>query len=338
MPNVLVTGGAGYIGSHCVYDLIKSGSDVSVIDNLSNSKYETLELIEKATSKKINFYEEDLKNAEKLESIFSENSFNAVIHLAADKSVNKSLGDPLGFYTNNIISTLNLLKCMKNLNTRKLIFSSSATVYSPHNSMPLREDNSIIEPINPYGKSKLMIETILNDFCKAEKNFSVGVLRYFNPIGAHESGIIGEDPIINGGNLAPALINALRTKNKIFNIYGNDYDTQDGTCIRDFIHIMDLSDGHLKALNYVNNNIGYNCWNLGTGKGFSVLEVIENFQEITNEKLNIVFQERRDGDVAISYACADKALNELNWKTERDLPSMLSDLYNWSKLKSQNHD
>jgi UDP-glucose 4-epimerase len=328
---ILVTGGAGYIGSHCVLELLSSGYQVIVIDNLKNSKLQYLKEIQKLyPPERCLFFNVDLNNSHDLQMVLKAHHVDGVIHFAANKSISQSIKNPLEFYTNNVVSSINLFQAMKNFKIRKIIFSSSATVYDPGNEMPLSEDKSLVRPTNPYGNSKFHIENILQDLCQADEELAVGVLRYFNPLGAHESGLIGEDPIEAQGNLGPALLQSLNSGDKKFKIFGSDYNTKDGTCIRDFIHVVDLALGHLKALTFLEGGHGFNIWNLGSGSGYSVGEVLRKFEEVAGIKLHKEFLPRRAGDVAVSYANTAKALHELNWQAERGLGIMLRDLSHWN--------
>ena len=334
MEKILITGGAGYIGTHCTLELLKQGKKVVAVDNLSNSNPKYINSLIKMYPEQLDFFHADISNESVLSSIFESRTISSVIHLAADKSVPKSIDNPMDFYKNNISSTLCLLNLVKKYGINKFVFSSSATVYSDKNDMPLDEEFSYIQPSNPYGRSKFFVEQILQDYAHSSKGISIGILRYFNPMGADQSGFIGEDPIIEGGNLAPELIKASRSKSKEFQIYGKDYDTRDGTCIRDFIHISDLADGHIKALSYLESNNGFHIWNLGSEKGFSVYEVVQTFQQISGVKLDIRYNSRRQGDIAVSLASAKKAQRQLGWKAEKKLSTMLIDMYNFS---TQNH-
>lgn len=329
---ILVTGGCGYIGSHCVVELMNQGYEVIIVDDLRNSKIDKLQSIEDITGLKIlKFYECNICNYQDIFKIFESNNIDGVMHFAADKSVEMSINNPLSFYQNNLTSTINLLQAMSSFNVNKLIFSSSATVYDSNSAAPYYEDSSPLKPNNPYGSSKLFIEKILHDICLSKDNMSCGILRYFNPMGAHPSGKIGEDSINDGGNLGPALVKSLKSKSLVFKIYGDDYPTEDGTCIRDFIHINDLSRGHISALNYVFNSNDSNIWNLGSGNGYSVLEAVRSFEKMSNSKFNIEFCPRRNGDIPISCASVAKAKNDLGWTAEINLDEMMYDLYKWSK-------
>tara|TARA_Y100000991_G_scaffold215675_1_gene207357 strand:- start:1491 stop:2498 length:1008 start_codon:yes stop_codon:yes gene_type:complete len=328
--SILVTGGSGYIGSHCVLELHKKGYKVIIIDNLSNSKLNVLDGINKILGpNNIEFFEIDLCNMLALQELFSKHKIDSVIHFAANKSIPESIINPMRFYQNNILGSLNLLQVMKENQINNIIFSSSATVYDEKNTMPLDEKSSIINPLNPYGKSKLFIEEVIRDIAYSNEEFNAGILRYFNPLGAHSSGLIGEDPILPPDNLGPALLKAINSEKKEFNIYGNDYETSDGTCVRDYIHIMDLARGHVSALESKNKEQNFNIWNLGSGKGYSVLEVIKCFEEVADIEIKINYCPRRNGDIPISFASNTKALNELGWTTKRDLHQMLNDLIKW---------
>jgi UDP-glucose 4-epimerase len=329
---ILVTGGCGYIGSHCVVELLDQGYKVIIVDDLRNSKIETIGHIKEITeSDNLQFYNFNLCNYQDVYKIFDKNNIDGVMHFAADKSVGMSIKNPLNFYQNNLTSTLNLLKAMKNFNVNNIIFSSSATVYDSKLSAPYFEKKSLLKPNNPYGRSKLYIEEILNDICVSDGRINCAILRYFNPIGAHPSGKIGENSINDGGNLGPALVESLKSKNKVFKIFGHDYDTKDGTCIRDFIHVCDLSKGHINALNFILNSNGTHIWNLGSGNGYSVLEAVRSFEKAIQIDLNIKFCTRRDGDIPISFASTKKAENDLNWTAKIGLDEMMSDLFEWSK-------
>ena len=328
---ILVTGGCGYIGSSCAIELLDQNYDVVIIDDLRNSKIKTLERISEITGvTNLKFYDFDINDFSKVLHVFENESIKGVIHFAAEKSVQMSINHPLDFYENNLGGTINIIKAMSIMGVKNFIFSSSATVYDKESLSPLSEESSLLNPSNPYGKSKLFVEEILKDVCNSDQNLSCGILRYFNPMGAHNSGKIGEEPKNNGGNLGPALIKAMKSENKNFQIFGNDYETRDGTCIRDFIHITDLSKGHVNALKYFETYKGLCTWNLGTGRGHTVLEVIEAFEKISGVKFDIEFCPRREGDIAISYSSPIKAENDLNWKAGLSLNDMLSDLCKWS--------
>lgn len=327
---ILVTGIAGYIGSHTCVELLNSGFDVVGIDNFSNSSKDVLDKIKLITNKDIKFYEGDLLNKSLLEKIFNENEINAVIHFAGLKAVGESVKEPLKYYQNNIGSTVNLLDIMKEYNCKNIIFSSSATVYGLQDSPKYIETMKKQTPSSPYGKTKDMIEEILQDIYISDNNWKISILRYFNPIGAHESGLIGENPNGIPNNLVPYILKVSINELPKLTIFGNDYDTPDGTCIRDYIHVVDLAKGHIAALNKQKNEApGVYIYNLGSNKGTSVKEIVDAFERTNNVKLNYEYGPRRDGDLAEYYADATKALNELNWKTTKTIDDMCKDAYNF---------
>lgn len=328
--NVLVTGGMGYIGSHTVVELLNEGNNVIVVDNLSNSKMEVKERIETITGKTFKFYKEDLINLDEVYRIFRENKIDSVIHFAALKAVGESVTRPLEYYENNLISTLNVLRAMKQYNVKNFVFSSSATVYGEAKTMPILEDFDL-SATNPYGRSKLIIEDILRDLYKADKNFNIAILRYFNPVGAHESGLIGEDPNGIPNNLMPYITQVAIGKLSKLNVFGDDYDTKDGTGVRDYIHVVDLAKGHLKALEKLEKDLGIFTYNLGTGKGYSVLEVINAFEKASRREVPYEIVERRAGDIGVCYADPTKANRELNWVATKDINDMCIDSWRWQK-------
>ena len=330
--NVLITGGAGYIGSHTTLEFLQAGFNVSVIDNLINSKKESIIRIEEISNRKVTFFPDDLLDKPALEEIFRNNRFDAVIHFAGLKAVGESVEKPLLYYHNNITGTLNLLDCMQKYNVKKIVFSSSATVYGNPHKVPIKEDFPV-QPTNPYGRTKLMIEDILKDVNISDPQWDIALLRYFNPIGAHISGKIGEDPNGIPNNLLPYIAQVAVGKLPKLNVFGNDYDTPDGTGVRDYIHVVDLAQGHLKALQRLNSHPGVVTYNLGTGKGYSVLEIIEAFQEASGKEIPYKIVDRRAGDVASIYADASLANTELNWSADKDILSMCRDTWNW---QSQN--
>lgn len=333
---ILVTGGAGYIGSHTIISLLENNYNVIVLDNLCNSSFEAIKRVEKITHKKINFYLGDVRDKSLLESIFCDHKINAVIHFAALKSVGESNRYPLDYYSNNLTGTLNLLEIMKQFDVHKMIFSSSATVYGAKNIAPNKESAPIGGTTNPYGTSKYMMELILQDLCKSDPNFSIVSLRYFNPTGAHSSGMIGENPNDIPNNLIPYISKVAQKKLQKLHVFGNDYPTKDGTGIRDYIHVSDLALGHVKALDYIFlNNINYEAFNLGTGRGYSVLEVVRMFEKVSNTIIPFEFCERRAGDIAESWACADLAKSKLKWQATKDLKDMLQDVWHW-QIKNPN--
>lgn len=327
--NVLVTGGLGYIGSHTCVELLKSGTQIIVMDNLSNSKENVKDKIKEITGKEFKLYIEDLLNVEGLRKIFSENKIDAVIHFAGLKAVGESCTKPIEYYKNNVSGTINLLEVMKEFNVKKMVFSSSATVYGSPERVPITEDMPL-STTNPYGTTKLMIEMILKDVCTSDPNFKVAILRYFNPIGAHTSGIIGENPNGIPNNLMPYISRVASGKLECLNVFGNDYNTVDGTGVRDYIHVVDLAIGHLKALERLNkDDTGAFIYNLGTGKGVSVLEMIHAFESQNGVKVNYKITDRRPGDIAACFADPTKAFLELGFKAERTLEDMVRDSWNF---------
>ena len=330
--NILVTGGAGYIGSHTIIELIKNGHSVVVVDNLSNSSEESLKRVEKITNSKIPFYNLDVCNADALEKVFSENNFDAAIHFAGLKSVGESVSKPIEYYDNNIGSTLVLLEKMKKYNVKKLVFSSSATVYGTPSELPLKEDSRVgVGITNPYGQTKFMIEQILRDLYISDNSMEITLLRYFNPIGAHESGLIGEDPNDTPNNLLPYVSQVAIGKLEKVNVFGNDYDTIDGTGVRDYIHVVDLANGHVAAINH--SNPGVETYNLGTGHGVSVLELIAAFAKASGKNIPYQIVPRRAGDIASCYASSAKAKKELGWIAEKTIDDACADSWRW---QSQN--
>lgn len=328
---VLITGGCGYIGSHTAVRLLESGEEVVIIDNLINSKIDVLDKIKEITGKNITFYQEDLCNLEELRKIFKEEKFDAVIHFAGLKAVGESVEIPLRYYQNNLVSTMNILSCMQEFNVLKLVFSSSATVYGSPKSLPILEDFPL-STTNPYGTTKLMIEQILTDVYKANNKLDITILRYFNPIGAHKSGLLGEDPNGIPNNLMPYIVKVATKQLPVLNIFGSDYDTIDGTGVRDYIHVMDLVEGHILALK--NKKKGLKIYNLGTGKGTSVLELVNMFSKINNVKVNYKIVDRRPGDIASCYASSEKANKELGFTCKYTLEDMCKDSYNFVKKNS----
>ena len=325
---ILVTGGLGYIGSHTVVELIKNDYDVVIIDNLSNSKIETLDNLKKITGKDIKLYQENVCDKEALRKIFKENKIDSVIHFAGYKAVGESVSKPLKYYRNNIDSTLSLLEVMEENNCYNIIFSSSATVYGKPESLPIYEDFPL-STTNPYGTTKLFIEYILNDMYISNNKWNITILRYFNPIGAHESGLIGEDPRDIPNNLMPYIVKVATGELEILSIFGDDYDTVDGTGVRDYIHVVDLANGHVLALK--NSNPGVKVYNLGTGKGTSVLELVNAFERVNNIKVNKKIAPRRPGDIDACFASCDKAFNELGFKATKTVDEMCLDAYNFVK-------
>lgn len=324
---ILLTGGTGYIGSHTAVSLIADGHDVVIIDNLVNSKETALDKIEKITGVRPKFYKVDLLDVNTLKKIFAENDFDVVMHFAGLKAVAESVEEPLRYYENNVTGTINLLKTMGSHNVKKIIFSSSATVYGEPKSVPISEDMQTgLGITNPYGKTKYMIEEILKDICAANKDFSATILRYFNPVGAHESGLLGEDPNGRPNNLMPIIMKVAKGEYSELSIYGNDYDTVDGTCVRDYIHVVDLANGHAVALNKMN---GLQIYNLGTGKGTSVLEMVAAFEKASGKKMPYKIAPRRMGDLPELCANPEKAKAELGWKAERTIDDAMRDTINY---------
>ncbi|MDO4381826.1 MAG: UDP-glucose 4-epimerase GalE [Clostridia bacterium] len=331
--SVLVTGGAGYIGSHTVVELLNENKEVIVVDNFSNSKPEMLDKIKKITNKDFKFYELDYSNKEKMDKVFAENKIDSVIHFAGYKAVGESVEKPIEYYTNNVSGTLNLLDVMKKHNVKTIIFSSSATVYGDPEVVPLTEMCKIGGTTNPYGSSKLFIEQILKDVYKSDNTWDVCILRYFNPIGSHESGIIGEEPQGRPNNLMPYIVRVASGELEELSIFGNDYNTPDGTGVRDYIHVVDLAKGHIKALEKLEKEkSGIYIYNLGTGKGYSVLDMVHAFEKTTGQKIKYKITERRAGDIATCYADATKAKEELNWVAEKTLEDMCRDSWNYIKI------
>ncbi|HFI0272298.1 TPA: UDP-glucose 4-epimerase GalE [Streptococcus suis] len=326
--SILVTGGAGYIGSHTVVELLKLGKEVVIVDNLSNSSILVLDRIEEITGKRPTFYELDVADKAALRSVFEKESIEAAIHFAGYKAVGESVEKPVMYYENNIMSTLALVEVMAEFGVKKIVFSSSATVYGLNNPSPLVE-NMPTSATNPYGYTKVMLEQILRDLEVSDKEWSVALLRYFNPIGAHESGLIGEDPAGIPNNLMPFIAQVAVGKRAELSVFGNDYDTVDGTGVRDYIHVVDLALGHIKALEKISDTTGVYTYNLGSGQGTSVLELVEAFEKVNGVPVPYKIVDRRPGDVATCYANADKALAELNWKTEKTTEDMCRDTWNW---------
>ena len=329
---VLVTGGAGYIGSHTCVELLNAGYQVVVVDNLCNSCKESLERVKEITGKDLKFYEADLLDRDALEKIFTEESIDSCIHFAGLKAVGESVYKPLEYYHNNITGTLVLCDVMRNHGVKNIVFSSSATVYGDPAFVPITEECPKGQITNPYGRTKGMLEQILTDLHTSDPEWKVMLLRYFNPIGAHKSGRIGENPKGIPNNLLPYITQVAVGKLECLGVFGNDYDTPDGTCVRDYIHVVDLADGHVKALNKMKENEG-GVWiyNLGTGTGYSVLDVIQAFEKANDLKIPYTFQPRRAGDVPQCYADPAKAERELGWKAERNLMDMCRDSWNWQK-------
>ena len=333
MSTVLVTGGAGFIGSHTSIELLNAGYDIIILDNFVNSKPESLKRIKELAGKDFKFYQADIRDEEALTKIFAENKIDAVIHFAGLKSVPQSIKEPLNYYDNNIAGTVCLCRVMDKAGCKKLVFSSSATVYGSKNPSPLKEDMPTGGTTNPYGTTKYFIEQILQDLCVSDSEWGVSILRYFNPIGAHKSGRIGEDPNGIPGNLMPYITQVAIGKLECLNVCGNDYPTPDGTGVRDYIHVVDLAIGHIKALDRLLKVDGCEVYNLGTGKGYSVLDVFKAFEKASGLKINYRIAPRRAGDVACCYADATKAKEVLGWQAKYDIDDMCADSWRW---QSQN--
>ena len=333
---ILVTGGAGYIGSHTVVELLNAGHDVAVVDNLSNASVKSLDRVEEITGKKVHFYEVDIRDDVTLEKVFQNEKPEAVIHFAGLKAVGESVEIPMKYFDNNIGGTLTLLHVMKKSGCKNMVFSSSATVYGKPETVPIREDFPT-SVTNPYGRTKLMIEDMLKDLYKSDPSWNVILLRYFNPIGAHESGRIGEDPSGIPNNLLPYIAKVAVGKLEKVSVFGNDYDTPDGTGVRDYIHVVDLAKGHIKAIEKIEKekSVGCKTYNLGTGVGYSVLDIIEAFGKACGKDIPYVITGRREGDVDTVYADPSLAKEELDWSAEYDLSKMCADTWRW---QSQNPD
>ena len=325
---ILVTGGTGYIGSHTIVELLNKNYDVIAIDNFYNSKKDVINKIKKITNKDFKFYEGNVCDKNILEKIFNENKIDAVIHFSGYKAVGESVEKPIMYYRNNIDSTLSLIEVMNKFNCKKLVFSSSATVYKISEIMPIKE-NFPLSTTNPYGSTKLMIENILRDLYTSDNSWSIALLRYFNPIGAHESGLIGEDPQGIPNNLMPYIVKVATKELKELSVFANDYDTHDGTGVRDYIHVVDLAKGHIKAIEKICSETGCDAYNLGTGHGYSVLDVINAFEKATGKQVPYKFVKRRPGDIAEYYADPSYALEKLNWKAEKNIEDMCYDSYNF---------
>ena len=325
---ILVTGGTGYIGSHTAVELLNSGYEIVIIDNFSNSKSDVLDKIKLITNKDFKFYEGDVCNKDLLRKIFSENKIDAVIHFAGYKAVGESVKKPIMYYRNNIDSTLSLIEVMNEFNCKKIVFSSSATVYGNPTTLPIKEDFPL-STTNPYGSTKLMIENILRDLYISDNDWSIALLRYFNPIGAHISGLIGENPKGIPNNLMPYIVKVANKELNELSIFGNDYDTKDGTGVRDYIHVVDLAKGHIKAIKKILKDKGIDAYNLGTGIGYSVLDLVTTFERVNNIKIPYKITDRRPGDIASCYADSSYALEKLNWKAEKGIEEMCRDSYNF---------
>lgn len=328
---VLVTGGAGYIGSHAAVELLKNGYDIVVMDNLSNSEMEAIKRVKDLTGKDFPFYEADLLDAETMDLIFTQHNIDAVMHFAGLKAVGESVTLPLNYYRNNVIGTLILCEIMKKHNVKKMVFSSSATVYGNPEKVPI-DESFPLSATNSYGRTKLIIEEILGDLFISDPTWRIAILRYFNPIGAHKSGRIGESPKGTPNNLMPYITQVAIGKQEQLRIFGDDYKTPDGTGIRDYIHVVDLVKGHVKALQYLENHEGVEIFNLGTGTGYSVLDLVKSFSEATSKNIPYKIVERRPGDIGVCYANVEKAKRLLEWQAEKDLQEMCEDSWRWQSL------
>ncbi len=336
MAKILVTGGSGYIGSHTTLELLNKGYEVVVVDNLSNSSKESLRRVEEITGKSVIFYETDVRDEKAMEAIFTAHKFDAVIHFAAFKAVGESCKMPLKYYDNNISGTVGLLRIMEKFGVKKIIFSSSATVYGTPERLPL-DENCRLSTTNPYGSTKLMMENIMQDVYKADNEWNIILLRYFNPVGSHESGRIGEDPKGIPNNLMPFVAQVASGKLACINVFGNDYDTPDGTGVRDYIHVVDLALGHIAAIEECNES-GVHIYNLGTGHGYSVLDMIHAFEKACGKTLPYKICERRPGDIAACYACPDKAEKELKWKAKYGIEEMCASQWKWQSSNPNGYE
>ena len=335
---ILVTGGTGYIGSHTVVELLTEGHEVTILDNLSNSDKRVVDRIEAITGVRPDFEEGDIRNKDTLDKLFSDTAYDAVIHFAGLKAVGESVQKPLMYYENNIAGTVNLLKSMGEHGCKNIIFSSSATVYGTPAFVPITEECPKGTCTNPYGWTKSMIEQIMTDLCISDKEWNAVLLRYFNPIGAHESGTIGENPNGIPNNLMPYVTQVAVGRLKELGVFGNDYNTHDGTGVRDYIHVVDLAIGHVKALSKLEAGSGLSVYNLGTGQGYSVLDIVKNFEEATGVKIPYVIKPRRAGDIDECYADPSKAEKELGWKAERGIKEMCADSWRWQKNNPNGYD
>ena len=335
---ILVTGGAGFIASHTNIELLNAGYDVIVMDNLCNSSKESVARVEQITGKKVKFYEADMRNVEDLEKIFSENVIDVIIHFAGLKAVGESCVKPFEYYENNISGTLNIISMMRKYNVKKMVFSSSATVYGDPEVIPITEECKVGGVTNPYGQTKLMLEQILTDIQKADPDFDIALLRYFNPIGAHESGLIGEAPNGIPNNLLPYVAKVAAGVLDRVNVFGDDYDTPDGTGVRDYIHVVYLAKGHVCAVKKLLEHPGLVIYNLGTGVGYSVLDIIHNFEKACGKKIPYVIAPRRPGDIATCYSDPSKAERELGWKAQYGIDRMCEDAWRWQKMNPNGYD
>lgn len=334
---VLVAGGAGYIGSHTAIELLESGYEVVIVDNLSNSNSIVVDRIKELSKKPVKFYNIDIRNKDEMHVVFKENNIESIIHFVALKAVGESVEKPIEYYSNNLISTLNLFELMREYGVKKFVFSSSATVYGDPHTCPILEDFPL-SVTNPYGRTKLMIEQMLVDISKADKSLDIALLRYFNPVGAHKSGRIGEEPNGVPSNLMPYITKIAVGKLKELSVYGNDYPTHDGTGVRDYIHVLDLAAGHVKALQKLEENPGLVVYNLGTGKGYSVLDLVKAFSKASGKEIPYKIVGRRAGDVAMCYADSSKAEKELGWKAKYELEEMCEDSWRWQSMNPNGYE
>ncbi|EQG65123.1 UDP-glucose 4-epimerase GalE [Clostridioides difficile DA00154] len=334
---VLVAGGAGYIGSHTAIELLESGYEVVIVDNLSNSNSIVVDRIKELSKKPVKFYNIDIRNKDEMHVVFKENNIESIIHFAALKAVGESVEKPIEYYSNNLISTLNLFELMREYGVKKFVFSSSATVYGDPHTCPILEDFPL-SVTNPYGRTKLMIEQMLVDISKADKSLDIALLRYLNPVGAHKSGRIGEEPNGVPSNLMPYITKIAVGKLKELSVYGNDYPTHDGTGVRDYIHVLDLAAGHVKALQKLEENPGLVVYNLGTGKGYSVLDLVKAFSKASGKEIPYKIVGRRAGDVAMCYADSSKAEKELGWKAKYELEEMCEDSWRWQSMNPNGYE
>lgn len=335
--SVLITGGTGFIGSHTVVEFLEAGYDIVAVDNFSNSNPEVLKRIKQITGKDVKFYKADLTDYNELENVFKENEIESAVHFAGLKAVGESVAQPLRYYENNLLSTINLCNLLSKYNAKKIVFSSSATVYGKPKSNPISEDADLWTT-NPYGETKLMIERILADMYNADNEWSISILRYFNPIGAHRSGLIGEDPNGIPNNLLPYITQVASGKRECLSVFGNDYNTHDGTGVRDYIHVVDLTKAHLKALERANKVHAVEHYNIGTGQGYSVLDIVNAYEKSTGIKIPYKIVARRPGDIDECYANPEKAYKILNWKAEYGIEDMCRDSNNWQKKNPNGYD
>ena len=335
---ILVTGGAGYIGAHVCVELLRNGYDVLVLDNLCNSSRVAIERLAALTGVRPGFIKGDVRNRALLERIFDDYPIAAVVHCAGLKAVGESVREPLRYFETNVSGSVTLCQAMASAGVHRLLFSSSATVYGDCARMPIDESCALGQPANPYGHSKLMAENVMTSIARSDPRWSVGLLRYFNPIGAHASGRLGEAPTTTPNNLLPYLLQVANGQREALNVFGNDYPTPDGTGVRDYIHVVDLAEGHLKALDFLQGNTGVQVWNLGTGCGYSVLEVVRAFERVSGAHITLNYGPRRNGDVAQCWADPGKAMRELGWRATRDLDQMLQDAWRWQCLNPQGYE